>query len=49
MEQLELSWAKTKALEVFSSDLQGKHDQLNAVYRENMATLNELTKKELPS
>lgn len=49
MEQLEISWSKTKALEVFSSELQIKHDNLNIKFRENMTTLNDLTKKELPS
>ena len=48
-EQLMLANAKTKALEVFSTELQQKHDSLNLRYKESMAKVNELTKCELPA
>ena len=48
-EMTELAQSKMKALEGFSSDLQQKHDQLNAKYREACLQINELSNCELPA
>lgn len=46
-ENLELSQAKVNALELFSSELQQKHDQLNLKYRDAQMQINELSNCEV--
>jgi hypothetical protein len=38
-----------RALELFSSELQSKHDELNLKYREACLQVNELSNCELPA